>query len=116
MSFSALQNASETDIVDALRSSSNANFNPFLAPMLQSVTASAAFPTIASRLTSLTAKATNSLAGVDVTTFTQGLADFLVERAKEELNVAFFERLKIGSSMHTRNSNTLFPHTENIYQ
>ncbi len=36
----------------------------------------------------------SSIGGLDVTTFTEGLARFLVERAKEELNIAFFRRFK----------------------
>lgn len=36
----------------------------------------------------------SSLAGIDVTTITDGLAQFLAERTKEELNIAFFERFR----------------------
>lgn len=32
--------------------------------------------------------------GLDVTTFSQGLSQFMIERAKAELNVVFFERFK----------------------
>lgn len=35
-----------------------------------------------------------NLAGLDVTSLSQGLSQFMIERAKEELNVAFFERFK----------------------
>src|SRR5690606_32703247 len=36
----------------------------------------------------------SSIAGLNVTTFADGLAKFLVKRTKEELNVAFFGRMK----------------------
>ncbi len=36
----------------------------------------------------------NNLSGLDVTTFAQGLSQFMIERAKAELNAAFFERFK----------------------
>jgi hypothetical protein len=36
----------------------------------------------------------SKLGGINVTTFTQGLSLFLIERAKEELNVAFFQKFK----------------------
>ena len=34
------------------------------------------------------------IGGIDVTNFSEGLSSFLIERAKEELNLAFFQRLK----------------------
>lgn len=34
------------------------------------------------------------IGGIDVTNFSQGLSAFLIERAKDELNLAFFQRLK----------------------
>jgi hypothetical protein len=34
------------------------------------------------------------IGGIDVTNFSQGLSSFLIERAKDELNLAFFQRLK----------------------
>lgn len=37
---------------------------------------------------------TNRVTGMDVTTFADGLAQFLVERANEEINVWFFRRLR----------------------
>ena len=36
----------------------------------------------------------SSIGGLDVTTFSQGLSQFMIERAKAELNVAFFERFR----------------------
>ena len=35
-----------------------------------------------------------SIRGIDVTNFSQGLSQFMIERAKEELNVVFFEKFK----------------------
>ncbi|RAW00849.1 hypothetical protein [Pseudochryseolinea flava] len=42
----------------------------------------------------LLSSAVSSVGGIDVTAFADGLAQFLVERTKEELNVTFFEKLK----------------------
>jgi hypothetical protein len=36
----------------------------------------------------------SSIGGLDVTNFADGLAQFMVERAKQELNIAFFQRFK----------------------
>ena len=53
---------------------------------------------------------TNRVAGMDVTTFADGLAQFLIERANEEINVWFFRRLRneLRSSVELR---TIFPTT-----
>ena len=54
----------------------------------------------------------SSIGGVDVTTFTEGLAKFLVERAKEELNIAFFRRFKEDlESPEYQDLRALFPET-----
>ena len=54
----------------------------------------------------------NSIGGLDVTNIADGLAKFLVKRTKEELNVAFFSKLKetLNSSKY-RDLRTLFPNT-----
>lgn len=36
----------------------------------------------------------NKIGGIDVTTFAQGLSQFMINRAKLELNIAFFERFR----------------------
>jgi hypothetical protein len=53
-----------------------------------------------------------SLGNLDVTNLADGFAKFLVERTKEELNIAFFERFKdvIGKPEY-QDVHTLFPQT-----
>ncbi len=47
-----------------------------------------------SNATSLINAGASSLSGMDVTNFADGLAKFLVKRAKEELSLAFFQKFK----------------------
>jgi hypothetical protein len=61
-------------------------------------------------LSGLFSSAVSSIGGIDVTTFADGLAQFLVERTKEELNVAFFEKLKRLLESYPEFS-VLFPNT-----
>lgn len=53
-----------------------------------------------------------AIGGIDVTPITDGIAQFLAERAKEELNIAFFERfrelLKIYPELGTTFPNTTY--------
>jgi len=57
----------------------------------------------------------SSIGGLDVTTFTEGLARFLVERAKEELNIAFFRRFKEElESPEYEDLRILFPETYRV--
>ena len=52
----------------------------------------------------------SSLGNLDVTAIADGLAQFLIKRGKEELNIAFFQRMKdfLDSNVEAR---TLFPST-----
>lgn len=54
-----------------------------------------------------------TLAGLDVTNIAQGLSLFMIERAKDELNVAFFGRLKDFFKNHPEIA-ILFPKTSAI--
>lgn len=53
-----------------------------------------------------------SLGGMDVTNLAVGLSDFLIERAKTELNTAFFKQLK--NELNTSELKVLFQNTVNI--
>jgi hypothetical protein len=54
----------------------------------------------------------NNLGGIDVTNFSKGLSMFLIERAKEELNLAFFQKFKIFFDEKKNAAiRTLFPNT-----
>jgi hypothetical protein len=75
-------------IFDNYKYNRSDNSNPFLDPFFDlgsaaSLSASGVYGKLAS-----------SVSGLNVTSFADGLAQFLVERTKEELNVAFFQKLK----------------------
>lgn len=53
------------------------------------------------------------IAGIDVTQFADGLAQFMIERSKEELNVAFFQKFKTYLEKHPE-FQVLFPYTTNF--
>ena len=53
---------------------------------------------------------TGAIGNIDVTTAAQGLSQFLIKRAKEELTVAFFNRFKTFSEKNPE-FNILFPKT-----
>lgn len=52
----------------------------------------------------------SSIGGLDVTNFADGMAKFLVERTKQELSIAFFDRFK-DEIKESKELRTLFPQT-----
>jgi len=83
--------------------------NPFIAPF---------FPTswpksITRGLSSISAGTMlSSVGGLDVTTLADGMAKFLVKRAKQELTITFFDRFKEAiADTACRDLRTLFPAT-----
>lgn len=52
----------------------------------------------------------SSISGLDVTTVADGIAKFLVKRAKQELSVTFFQKLKVAIR-DQKDLSTLFPKT-----
>jgi hypothetical protein len=98
------------DVKDAIITDNpaNPNFNPLLAPYFNitpalGVTAFAAGKSILS-----------SIGGLDVTTFADGLAKFLVKRTKEELYVSFFENL--ADEKKFPEFKILFPRTHELVE
>jgi hypothetical protein len=88
----------------------NPDFNPFIGPYLSpgSVQSKDASVNLGAGFSS----AMSSIGGLDVTTIVYGLADFLVKRTQEELNVAFFSKFKETlNSPKYRDLKTLFPNT-----
>ncbi|MBC7826568.1 MAG: hypothetical protein H7122_02390 [Chitinophagaceae bacterium] len=61
----------------------------------------------------LIGKGVSAIGGLDVTSFADGAAKFIVKRAKQELSMAFFQKFKkvIDS---TRDIGTIFPQTANL--
>ncbi len=72
--------------------------NPYLKEMVVNCKAIAAQSNIPDKAKNLNVEsfsgAMSSIGGLDVTSFADGLAKFLVKRTKEEMNIAFFNRLK----------------------
>jgi hypothetical protein len=60
--------------------------------------------------TSLVQSGIGALGNLDVTNIADGFARFLIKRGKEELNIAFFERMKAYLDEHIE-ARTLFPST-----
>jgi len=89
--------------------------NPFLSPMIRTDTSKLrtdleSAPLMAS---SPAQQVLGSLAGLDVTNIAQGVTEFMVQRAKDELDIAFFDRLKDYFGGHKEVA-LLFPQTSNI--
>ena len=60
-------------------------------------------------------KSLNSLGSLNVTNLADGIAQFLIKRGKEELNAAFFNRMKRFLDEHIE-CKTLFPSTTGFFQ
>ena len=58
----------------------------------------------------LMSKAVSGIGGLDVTAIADGLARFLIKRGREELNIAFFQRMKAFLEENVE-AKTLFPAT-----
>lgn len=71
-------------------SKANPDFNPFLAPYLSAggVQTNKDFKGMGKSVSS----GLSSLGSIDVTNFANGVSLFLIERAKQELNIAFFQK------------------------
>ena len=87
--------------------------NPFFGTEIQPlITATGATPDVAQTISSAASK----LGGLNVTTVADGIARFLVERTKAELDVYFFERFKefLENSSYGRDLQVLFPNTHSV--
>jgi hypothetical protein len=86
--------------------------NPFFGAEILVLTRTGASPTIASLISS----GANKLGGLNVTTVADGIARFLVERTKAELDVYFFERFKefLQSTSYGNDLRVLFPNTHSV--
>ncbi|MBT1704737.1 hypothetical protein [Chryseosolibacter indicus] len=93
----------ETNIVDTLRK--HFNNNPFIS--FSSEVQDNKFNV--ARLGKI-GDITNAIGGIDVTNYADALAQFMVERAREELNVAFFQKFKDYLKDNPEMA-TLFPET-----
>jgi hypothetical protein len=60
--------------------------------------------------TNIISKGVSAVGGLDVTAIADGLAQFLIKRGKEELNIAFFQRMKKFLEENIE-AKTLFPAT-----
>lgn len=60
----------------------------------------------------VTSKIASSIGGLDVTNFSKGISLFLIDRAKQELNIAFFDKFKKFTEENPE-IRILFPNTSN---
>jgi hypothetical protein len=86
--------------------------NPFFGTEITTLMATGATPDIAQIISSGASK----LGGLNVTTVADGIARFLVERTKAELDVYFFERFQefLQNSSYGHDLQVLFPNTHSV--
>jgi hypothetical protein len=86
--------------------------NPFIGTELNTLLAGGAGPNISELISSGVGK----LGGLNVTTVADGIARFLVERTKAELDVYFFERFKdfLENTTYGKDLKVLFPNTHAV--
>ncbi|HXP52720.1 MAG TPA: hypothetical protein VN922_22390, partial [Bacteroidia bacterium] len=82
--------------------------NPYIKPYLDCDKIAAGGVNLLSQSIS---SAGSSIGGLDVTNIATGIADFLVERGKEELEVAFFDKIKTGLNTGAPELRVIFPKT-----
>ncbi len=100
LTLSAIQHAFKDDVP------ANKDYNPFIAEYIQIGAGAGALTTGSTGEGNIL----GSIAGLNVATFADGLAKFLVERTKTELNVAFFEKFKAEIAKYPE-FEVLFPTT-----
>jgi hypothetical protein len=100
-------------VLEAFKNPNSPNFNPFIASYidLSGVQTTPFTENIMARATSFISAA----GGLDVTNLADGLAKFIVERAKQELSTAFFEKFRqqMGDPRY-EDLRILFPETYNL--
>lgn len=89
----------------------NSGSNPFLFTYVTSAQSEVSFT---DPLNVSPGKFTNRIGNLDVTNFAFGMTDFLIERAKTELNTAFFKRL--NDALEDEYIKTLFPQTKKVLE
>ena len=99
----SIKNALEKDVYKNLDvDTALLNKNPFLKNLFE--------PASGAGIVSFISPAIKSIGGLDVTNIADGLAKFLIERGKEELNIAFFNQFKEFLNDHEE-CKVLFPNT-----
>lgn len=100
-------------LISKLIDTNDANFNPFLAPLLKDPTAAAPSSFSGSSLFKTASEALHGSGSVNISTIADGAAQFLIERANQELTIAFFERFK-KQVAENEELQTLFPTTSDF--
>jgi len=111
-SYTKLSTDKPQVILNEYRNLSNDQLsNPFIKPFIDDGNlASETFGGV--KVGAVAGNAISSLGGLDVTNFADGLAKFLVKRAKQELSIAFFKKFKKDLEDSTYiELRTLFPQT-----
>jgi hypothetical protein len=85
------------DIQAKLSTGTSVNYNPILSPYLPNLGSASPAPLDASgsgAFHNLIGTGVQAVGGLDVTNIATGVADLLIDRAKQELTVAFFDKFK----------------------
>ncbi len=109
--FPDLDTISSKDFATKLSTQASEYYNPFLKDFLIEIKELGSSPISVSRLTS----SVSSLGSLNVTNIADGIAQFLIKRGKEELNVAFFNRLKTFLDS-TEECKVLFPQSIEVFK
>ena len=111
----ALVNADPTtvDLIFAKHGIADPAANNFLKDLSRSSDPAGPSVVTPAEMQSFLRSASSALGGLDVTRYADGLARFLVTRTKQELSIAFFERLQ-KKILSNQDINDLFPQTATI--
>jgi hypothetical protein len=109
--FPELKDEEPNIFVNRLFSMEDENYNPFISPYLEEISGVAEPKFLQSNIK--LDKIASSVGGLDVTTMAIGMTDFLIERTKEELTIAFFHRFKDFLTKYPE-SEALFPKTSDF--
>lgn len=101
------------DINDTTKAMDSLRSNPFIKSVLPVPQKQSVIGKSQDGKSLLSSLSLSSIGGLDVTNIVDGLAKFLVKRAKEELNTAFFEKFKEELDKYP-DLKTLFPKTVNL--
>ena len=93
-------------VINAIEAPASPNFNPFIAPYFTGIVVPLGAGNISPAASFL-----GGFGNTNVTNLADAIAKFLVERAKEELYIAFFEKLKIRVNNDYPELRVLFPNS-----
>ena len=108
-----LKQKTPNEIVRELRNVESRNYNPFLSDLLDEPTSDSEGINIPIVDKVSGNDMFSKIAGIDVTAITEGLAEFLIERTKDEISIAFIQRFKNQLEKYPE-LQVLFPQTTDL--